>query len=223
MRRHGYILQQAADYGILNESFDYHVCGAFKKTRYGRYLVSHRDQVIEKLRKLILDGTLEPGEFVTMSIKERNKEREIQMIRMMPTIGIHAIMTVVERYIDPTLMADTAASIKGRGGVYLLKRIIKDFKRDFEHCHYIYKDDIAKFYQNIPQDEVMKMINRKFKDKKLIVILEKFIRLLSKGLSIGMRPSQGFANMYLSVYVDHVLKEIERVKYYRRYCDDRVL
>lgn len=179
--------------------------------------------MIEKLRSLILDGTLEPGEYVTMKIRERDKEREIQMIRILPTIGIHAVMTVVERYIDPTLMADTAASIKGRGGVYLLKRIIKDFRRDFENCHYIYKDDIKKFYQNIPQDEVMEMINKKFKDRKLIVILEKFIRLLDKGLSIGMRPSQGFANMYLSVYVDHVLKEMEQVKYYRRYCDDRVL
>lgn len=223
MKRYGYILQQAAEYDNVSDSFDYHVCGEFKNTRYGKFLVEHREETIAKLQKLILDGTLEPGEYLSLTINERGKTREIQMIRMFPTIGIHAIMTVVEKYIDASLIADTAASIKGRGGVYLLKRILKDFRENFEDCHYIYKDDIQKFYQNIPQDAVMDLIHRKFKDKKLIVILEKFIRLLDSGLSIGMRPSQGFANLYLSAYVDHLLKDVNAVKYYRRYCDDRVL
>ncbi len=223
MRRFGYIVQQAAEYDNLNESFDYHVCGAFKRTPYGQYLVEHRQETIEKLQKEILEGTLAPGDFVTRKIKERDKEREIQMITMIPTIGIHAVMRVVEKYIDPSLIADTAASIKGRGGIYLLKRIIRDFKNDFEHCQYIYKDDVEKFYQNIPQDDVMELIHCKFKDKKLIDIIERFIRLLPVGISIGMRPSQAFANLYLSVYVDHLLKDKNGVKYYRRYCDDRVL
>ena len=80
MRRYGYILQQAAEYDNLNESFDYHVCGEYKKTRYGCWLVEHRDEVIKKLQKLILDGTLEPGTFETREITERGKTRKIQMI-----------------------------------------------------------------------------------------------------------------------------------------------
>lgn len=77
MRRFGYIVQQAAEYDNLNESFDYHVCGAFKRTPYGQYLVEHRQETIEKLQKEILEGTLAPGDFVTRKIKERDKEREI--------------------------------------------------------------------------------------------------------------------------------------------------
>lgn len=223
MKSYGYIVEKAAEWDNLGDSFDYELRGSRKKCRRGRYLYRRRDETIKKLQKEILDGTFEPGHYKEQEIEERGKKRIIQSIDLEKSIGIHAIMKIVEDIINPTLIADSAASIKGRGGVYLLQRILHDLHRDHDGCHLVYKDDIVKFYHNISQDMVMDMVRKKFRDKRLIAILERFVRLVEEGLSIGMRPSQGLANLYLSVWIDHVLKDQEAARYYRHYCDDRII
>ena len=45
---------------------------------------------------------------------------------------------------------------------------------------------------------------------------------MEHGLSIGLRSSQCYGNLYLSA-VDHYMKEVIGVKYYYRYCDDIVM
>lgn len=63
-----------------------------------------------------------------------------------------------------------------------------------------------------------------FKDNKLIQLLSGFVDVMQKGISIGLRSSQGLGNLLLSIFIDHVLKDREGVKHYFRYCDDgRVL
>lgn len=223
MKSYGHILERAADWGNLSDSFDYQLRGKRKKTPRGRWLLRHRDEVIKELQREILDGTFAPGRYIEKKIVERGKERIIQSIDLKKAIGIHAIMKVVEECINPSLIADSAASIKGRGGVYLLQRILHDLHRDHDGCHLVYKDDIVKFYHNISQDMVMDMVRKKFREKKLVAILERFVRMVEEGLSIGMRPSQGLANLYLSVWIDHVMKDKEAAKYYRHYCDDRMI
>ena len=223
MKSYGHILERAADWGNLSDSFDYQLRGKRKKTPRGRWLLRHRDEVIKELQREILDGTFAPGRYIEKKIVERGKERIIQSIDLKKAIGIHAIMKVVEECITPSLIADSAASIKGRGGVYLLQRILHDLHRDHDGCHLVYKDDIVKFYHNISQDMVMDMVRKKFREKKLVAILERFVRMVEEGLSIGMRPSQGLANLYLSVWIDHVMKDKEAAKYYRHYCDDRMI
>lgn len=49
----------------------------------------------------------------------------------------------------------------------------------------------------------MYCVNRIFKDQKLIVMLDNFVRLMPEGISIGLRSSQGLGNLLLSVYLDH--------------------
>lgn len=63
---------------------------------------------------------------------------------------------------------------------------------------------------------------RKFKDKRLLIILEEIIDSTDKGVPIGNYTSQYFANFFLTP-MDHWIKEVLRVKYYFRYCDDIVI
>ena len=44
--------------------------------------------------------------------------------------------------------------------------------------------------------------------------------MMPKGVSIGLRSSQGLCNLLLSIYLDHRLKDQEAVAHYYRYCDD---
>jgi hypothetical protein len=184
--------------------------------------MAHRDEVIREFQEQILAGTWMPGEVKHKTICERGKQREIDFISIRNGIALHAIMTVVERYIDRTLIADTGASIKGRGGLYLLRRIIKARKAHPEDTCIVYKADIRKFYENVSQEMVMADLRHLFKDAKLLAILERCVYALGSGLSIGLRSSQALANLLLSIHLDHILKDRCREKFHYRYCDDTV-
>lgn len=78
--------------------------------------------------------------------------------------------------------------------------IRRDMVEDPDGTRYCYKFDITKFYESVKQDFVMYCVNRVFKDKKLIAMLDNFVRLMPDGLSIGLRSSQGLGNLLLSVF-----------------------
>ncbi len=105
----------------------------------------------------------------------------------------------------------------------LLNYIRRDMQEDQEGTMYYYKFDISKFYESVSQDRVMECVRRVFKDKLLISILEKFVRLMPSGISIGLRSSQGLGNLLLSVHLDHYLKDELGVRHFYRYCDDGVI
>lgn len=44
--------------------------------------------------------------------------------------------------------------------------------------------------------------------------------MMPNGISIGLRSSQGFGNMLLSMWLDHYIKDRLGWKFYYRYCDD---
>ena len=218
-----HITEEAAEWSNIADSLDYELRGKRKKTWAGRWIMAHRDWVIRATQSSILGGTLRPGNYVEKTINERGKERLIQCISLLRSIGIHAVMKVVEKYLDRAFVADTAASIKGRGSHYLLKRVLKDMKRDTSCTRLIYKDDITKFYQNTSQDVLMEVVRKKIRDRRIVRILERWVRMLPTGVSIGMRPSQGLENLLLSVYCDHVTKDTHGFRHYKRYCDDRLV
>lgn len=223
MKRYGHIVEEAATFERLSDSFDYVLRGTRRKSsRSGRMLIENRDAVIEKLRNELLTGTFTIGDMRTFHITERGKEREIQSIPLDRRIALNAVMTVMEKRIYRSTIADTAASIKGRGGLYLHKRIRQSLK-DNPSLRWFYKCDIRKFYHSIDRDLMMDVARRTFKDSLLLGILQQCIYALPYGISIGLRSSQSLANLLLSIYIDHEVKERAGWKYYWRYCDDIVV
>ncbi|MBR2236337.1 MAG: hypothetical protein IJ887_00430 [Prevotella sp.] len=223
MKRHGHIIEEAAELHNLEDSFDYVLRGTKRKTcPTGKKLLAHREEVVKQLREELLAGTFRIGNLRTFHIKEREKEREIQSVILLKRIALNSVMTVMERKIYRSTVADTAASIKGRGGLYLHKRLTKAMKENPD-LRWFYKCDIKKFYQSIDQDVMMKIVRNTFKDKRLISILEQCVKALDKGISIGLRSSQSLANLLLSVHVDHIIKDRMEWPYFWRYCDDIVI
>lgn len=218
-----HITEEAAEWGNIADSLDYEIRGKRKKSWAGRWIMAHREWVIRATRASILGGTLRPGRYTEKTICERGKTRTIQCISLLRSIGIHAVMKVVEKHLDRAFVADTAASIKGRGSHYLLRRMLHDMKSDPAGTRLIYKDDIAKFYQSTSQDVLIAIVRRKIRDRRMNRILERWVRMLPTGVSIGMRPSQGLENLLLSEYCDHVMKDGYGFAHYKRYCDDRVV
>ena len=205
----------------LNYSIDQVIdTKAKRKSPGGRKILRNREQVVQRLKKEISEGTFELHGYSETEVKDGPKTRKVQCTCLYDRIGLYAIMDVVEAYVKKKYINTTAASIKGRGMHYLLNALRKDIREDPEGMKFFYKNDIRKFYESINQDIMMNALRMIFKDRILLTMLERFVRMMPNGLSIGLRSSQGFGNMLLSIYLDHKLKDQMRVKHYYRYCDD---
>ena len=193
---------------------------AKRKSLGGRKILRNREQVVQRLKKEISEGTFELHGYSERDVKDGPKTRKVQCTCLYDRIGLYAIMDIVEAYVKKKYINTTAASIKGRGMHYLLNALRKNIREDPEGMQFFYKNDIRKFYESINQDIMMNALRMIFKDKILLTMLERFVRMMPNGLSIGLRSSQGFGNMLLSIYLDHKLKDQMGVKHYYRYCDD---
>ncbi len=194
-----------------------------KQTDTAKYILSHKDKVIDETIKCISDGSFRLGVYKQMTIKEGPKEREIQILNYRDRIVVNAIMTVLDELLTRRMIYTTASSIKGRGTHYLKAVVQRDIRCNPESTKYFYKIDINKYYHNIDH-RLMKICIRKYvKDKVLLPILDNFVDMLEQGLSIGLRASQIFGNLFLSWLLDMPLKCKYRVKFYYRYCDDVVI
>ena len=224
MRREGYIIEEIVDYSNISESFNQVLRGKKRKRcRQGRYLLAHREEVIQELTKQIADGSFRVSGYHEREIIEGGKLRRIQILSMKDRIAVHAIMAVVDKHMKKRFIRTTSASIEGRGMHDLMKYIRQDLKDYPEGTKYCYKFDISKFYDNVKPDFVMYCVRRLFKDKTLISLLDSFVRMMPEGISIGLRSSQGLGNLLLSVYLDHYLKDRFGVRHFYRYCDDGVI
>ena len=219
-KSYGNLIHLIIEHSNMNDAFDEVVgdLGAKRKAIYEK----NREKIISKLQDEIKTGKFRIKHFKEYEVKDGRKKRRIQSPIVRERIGCNAIMRVVERFVYPTVIKTSAASIKGRGMHKLSKKIRRDIENDRYGTRYYYQSDIHKFYESICQIKMIRCIERYIKDKELLPILRSFITLMEHGLSIGLRSSQCYGNLYLSI-VDHYMKEVIGVKYYYRYCDDIVM
>ena len=156
-------------------------------------------------------------------IIDKGKEREIMKLSYYPhRIVQWAIMNIIEDIMLKNLIIDTYASVRGRG-IHLAAKRLRMALNDEENTQYCLKLDIRKFYPSIDNKVLLEKLKKKFKDPKLIRLLEIIIFSVGeKGQPIGSLWSQFAGNFYLSS-LDHWLKEEKKIKNYFRYCDDIVI
>ena len=215
------IIEEICEYSNIYNSLHVVMRGRKrKKSRVGRWIMAHQDEVIKRLQEQIRTGTFCLSGYREMLVTDGPKVRRVQSVSLIERIGCNAIMAVVEDKIFKRYIRTTAASIKRRGMHDLLNFIRRDLQEHPEAMKYAYKFDIKKFYESVNQDFMMYALRRMFKDKVLLTMLERFVRMMPNGLSIGLRSSQGFGNMLLSMFLDHYIKDQMGYKHFYRYCDD---
>lgn len=155
---------------------------------------------------------------------DSGKIREIYVLPYYPDRIVQwAVVRVLEPIWTSTMIAQTYSSLKGRG----IHRGLRDLQRalrDVEGTQYCLKTDVRKFYPSIDHAILKRIVRRNIKDPEVLALLDEIIDSVpgERGVPIGNYLSQFLANLYLSGF-DHWLKEIKRVRYYYRYCDDLVL
>lgn len=225
------IVSEANMYG----SFDY-VIGHLDYEEQREKYRPLRASYVEKLTAEIGSGIFRiyREDVRDIHVNDGPKERDVQAPTVYKRVGIHAIMVVVERYIYPSLIKNTAASIKGRGMHWMHHIVEDDIKNVPLLCKYYWQSDIEHYYDNISHVLMKQELRKYICDKVLLPMLDNFVELLDCGLSKGLRSSQCYANLFLSP-VDHaMLKHVysyvlhtddgEEVRFlYYRYCDDVVI
>lgn len=186
------------------------------------YYRNRREELVARLTERISDGSFRVTHYREMWVVDGPKVRKVQSPCVEHRIGCNAIMRIVEDVLYPSVIKTSAASIPGRGMHRLFAKIRSDIEKDKEGTAFFYKCDIKKFYENIDQTLMWNCVKDKIKDPILLPILHNFVTMMEKGLSIGLRSSQCFGNIFLSV-IDHYFKDNLGVKYYYRYCDDIVI
>lgn len=182
------------------------------------------DYYLSQIQKMLLDETYEVSPYAISIINDKGKDRELAKLPYFPDRIIQwAIMLQIESTFTSTFCRHTCASIPNRGiskAVVLTKRYLKDR----EHTKYCLQLDVHKFYPSIDRVILKQMLRKKFKDKRLLRLLDKIIDSSphETGVPIGSYLSQYLANYYLT-YLDHYMKEELHVKYVIRYMDDIVV
>jgi retron-type reverse transcriptase len=150
------------------------------------------------------------------------KERLITAPSFEERVVHHAIINICEPYFERLLIADTFACRRGLGRLAALSRVMMHSRRD---THYL-KIDVRKYFDSVHLGHLVAMLQRRFKDQRLLRLFESIIGAYRSdagcGLPIGSLTSQHFANFYLSD-LDRFVKERLRVKGYVRYMDDCLL
>lgn len=173
------------------------------------------------IRRLLINHAYTPSAYVAMHINDRGKPREILKTRYYPDRIIHhAVLQVVQPFLEETYIKDTYQSITGRGTHKAIARI-KSWMKDEVATRYCLKIDIRKFYPSVDNAILKSQFRTKIKCKETLSLLDTIVDS-SQGLPIGNYTSQTFANFYLSSF-DHFVKEHLGVKYYIRYADDIVI
>ena len=212
----------------LYASFDYVISHLEVEEQREKYKPK-RDLYVAKLRKELQDGTFKVRRFRSMDVRDGPKVRRVQAPDVYSRVGCHAVMVVVEAYVYPSLIVTTASSIKGRGMHWLHNRLHEDLQKD--PTLYYYQSDIRHYYDNILQGVMKRQLRLYISDKKVLAIMDRFVELLPRGLSKGLRSSQCLANLHLNE-IDHIIEEHvgyyigsngERRSRYYRYCDDIVI
>lgn len=192
------------------------------KSKYNavRYIEAHKEECLKQVKQLLVEGKFTTGEYKLKIIKEP-KEREIFVLPFFPDrIVQHAIINVLEPIFVKLFIKDSYACIDGRG-IHKGSLRIMEFVRKNKYC---LKMDIRKFYPSINHNILMRILERKIGDKKLLCLLEDIVRSIpgETNVPIGNLTSQWFGNLYmneLDTYIKHKLK----IKCYLRYCDDFAL
>lgn len=158
------------------------------------------------------------------------KHRIIHKARVKDRIVHTLVAKKLEEIYQPIFIVNSYACQQERGvhkalndAIRLSRKTSKNYKQNFWYL----KMDIRKFFDNIDHQILMRILQRKIKDKRFLWIIKQIVNSFynkerGKGLPLGNFTSQWLANIYLNE-LDYFVKHDLKIKYYLRYADDIII
>jgi retron-type reverse transcriptase len=179
------------------------------------------DKNLINLHEEILQTNVKVGDYSYFKIFDP-KERLICASAFRERVLHHALINVCFKTFEHYQIFDSYACRINKGTFAALNRA-KQFQKKYK---WYLKLDVRKYFDSIDHEILKKLLQRRFKEEKLVSIFGKIIDSYSvnigKGIPIGNLTSQYFANHYLAI-ADRYLKEQLQIPAYVRYMDDMAL
>lgn len=235
-----------------NLYFAYKECLKRKRnTKSAQEIEPIYEKILWKIKRELENKTWQPKPYRAFVVKEPSL-REIFAADFQNRIVHHALFRIINPVLEPTFIFHSYACRKRKGTHLAVKNLQKSLRRYSKYGRQVYflKADIKSFFTSINKEILIKLIEKKIKDKNIIWLIKKIVLTnpakeaikagdLSlfnkiprhkslfrakegKGLPIGNLTSQLFANIYLNP-LDQFVKHILKAKYYFRYVDDFVI
>lgn len=151
------------------------------------------------------------------------KSREIVKPKFFPDLCLQrALMQVINPIILRSSYEYAFGCMPGRGTMQAKKAVEKWVRKDPKYTKYCLVMDIHKCFPSISTFALRSAFCRKFKDDKLLWLIDKFINVQDRGVPLGFYTSPWFCSFILQG-LDHKIKEEFGAKYYARYVDDMVI
>lgn len=158
------------------------------------------------------------------------KPRNIHKASVRDRLLHHALYRQMYPFFSRTFIADSFSCQRQKGTHRALDRFRAfAFKVSRNHTRtcWILKCDIRKFFANVDQEILERILSLYVVDERIFALLKNIVRSFHAqqhgvGLPLGNLTSQLLVNIYMNEF-DQFVKHRMKEKYYLRYCDDFAL
>ncbi|MDP6775698.1 MAG: reverse transcriptase/maturase family protein [Candidatus Latescibacteria bacterium] len=219
MKRYGHLFERIVTFDNLLKAAKKALRGKRDRAAVAQFYFSLEPELL-LLEQELLTGAYVPRPYRSFMVYEP-KPRRICAADIRDRVVHHAICSVLDPVFEAFSVYDSYACRKDKGTHRAIRRA-QSFARK---TGYFLKLDVEKFFDSVDHQCLKHLLKRKFKDGKLLGLLERIIDhpipdgVPGKGLPIGNLTSQHFANFYLG-YLDHYAKDEMGIGFYIRYMDD---
>ncbi len=180
------------------------------------------------LHRRLANGSYRHDAYVAFAISDP-KPRQIHKATVADRVLHRAIYRQLYPAFDRTFIADSFSCRVGKGTHAALdrfRRFAGQVSRNHRRTAWVLKCDVRKFFASIDHEVLMRIVDGRIADKRVVRLIETIVRSFhvrpGKGLPLGNLTSQLLANVYMDA-LDQYVKCRLNVEYYVRYADDFVL
>lgn len=223
-KRVGYLYDKMVDRDFIRSVIQEAAKGRRNRRDIARVLAD-LDGYVEKTYELVATESFVPSAPKVREIYDESSEK-FRKIKMVPFWPDGVIQWMLVTAMKPVLMRGmhpwSCASIPGRGGKRIHKKIRGALRNDPKGTKYAAELDVAQYYPSISGKRLIWALARKIKDKRFLRTVYSIIESCGGGLAIGYYICQWLANFYLEP-LDRYIMTLPGVKYMTRYMDNITL
>lgn len=223
-KRVGYLYDKMVDRDFIRSVIQEAAKGRRNRRDIAHVLVD-LDGYVEKTYELVATESFVPSAPKVREIYDESSEK-FRKIKMVPFWPDGVIQWMLVTAMKPVLMRGmhpwSCASIPGRGGKRIHKKIRGALRNDPKGTKYAAELDVAQYYPSISGKRLIWALARKIKDKRFLRTVYSIIESCGGGLAIGYYICQWLANFYLEP-LDRYIMTLPGVKYMTRYMDNITL
>lgn len=183
----------------------------------------------------LLNGTFQYKSKLEFDLYERGKARHIKSMNIKERVPQKALCdNYILEIIEPILIYDNGASLKGKGldfSLNRLKAMLQKYYRKYGNVGYALVFDYKNYFGSINHRIAIELIGKYVNDSRILDFIKQSLQIYADvknengdyvGIGLGSQLSQIFA-LLLGNPIDHMIKDKYGFKYYIRYMDDGII